>query len=186
MARHIPNILTIIRLILVVPILVLFYFTSNSPDIHLIIVVLTGIATISDFLDGFIARKYDLISDFGTIHDPLADKWLTVLYIPLMSLGMIHFIPVSLLWLRDITSTHLRIMTDKPMPARLSGKVKTAISFPLMCLMILAMPVENNYFKFFTRLDGPLYWIGGIVLSLACIWSGVDYYYQVMIKKSYS
>jgi len=163
-----------------VPILILFFWIKDSPQIQLLVLALVVIATITDWLDGWWARKFNCISDFGKTHDPLADKWLVTLYIPLMAMGMIHFIPVTLLWLRDVTTTHLRSIYDGPLPARKSGKIKTAISFPLMCLLIATIPVTNGYLTIFTYLGGFLYWIGGITLSLLCIWSGIDYYIAVM------
>ena len=182
MSKHIPNILTITRLLLTVPILILFCWIGDSPKIHLMIFTLVAIAASTDWLDGWWARRFNCISDFGKIHDPLADKWLAVLYIPLVSIGMIHFLPVALLWIREITSTHLRIGATKPMPARLSGKIKVIISFPLLCLLIAGIPVENSYLWVFSYLNGFSYWVGGILLSAVCLWSGIDYYWEVIVK----
>ena len=67
--KHIPNILTIMRFLLI-PILIIFAIESNYVGV---IVVLT-ISGITDILDGYIARKYNFVSDFGKLIDPLADK----------------------------------------------------------------------------------------------------------------
>ncbi len=72
MLKHIPNILTIIRLLLV-PFFPIAYF-SHSPDSHTIALVIFVIASATDFLDGYIAKKYNLITKIGTVLDPLADK----------------------------------------------------------------------------------------------------------------
>lgn len=183
MKNQIPNILTTTRLFLALPILILLYFAQTSPKIHLLVLLLVIIAALTDWFDGWYAKKFNYTSDFGKNYDPLADKYLTVLYLPLVAMGMIHFIPIALLWLRDITSTHLRSLAKEPISAKLSGKIKTAISLPLLCILILLMPVKNGYFEIFNFLDGCFYWVGGILLSIVCIWSGLDYYYKIVIKK---
>ncbi|MDO8669202.1 MAG: CDP-alcohol phosphatidyltransferase family protein [Candidatus Buchananbacteria bacterium] len=184
MKNQIPNILTTTRLILTPPLLILLYFAQTSPKIHLLVIFLVLVVCLTDCLDGWYARKFNCISDFGKTYDPLADKWLTTLYLPLVAMSMIHFIPVALLFLKDITSTHLRSVSSKPIPAKLSGRIKTAVSLPLMCIFIFLMPVENGNFEIFHFLNGFFYWIGGILLSLVCIWSGIDYHYQIVIKKT--
>lgn len=183
MTRQIPNILTTARLILTLPILIMLYFAPTSPQLHLLALLLVIIASLTDWLDGWYAKKFNYISNFGKNYDPLADKWLTALYLPMVALGMIHFLPVALLWLRDITSTHLRSLSREPIAAKLSGKIKTAISLPLLCVLVFLMPVANGYFEIFNFLDGFFYWVGGILLSAVCIWSSLDYYWQIIIKK---
>jgi len=72
MLKNIPNILTVIRLILV-PFFPIAYF-SNSPNNHLIALIIFIAAGITDFLDGYIARRFDLTTRLGAVIDPLADK----------------------------------------------------------------------------------------------------------------
>lgn len=69
MLKHIPNILTLIRLILIVPIVV--FITSEQYVLAIIFLLLSGI---TDVLDGAIARKFNLITDLGKLLDPFADK----------------------------------------------------------------------------------------------------------------
>jgi cardiolipin synthase len=82
MFKYIPNILTIIRLFLV-PFFPIAYF-SDSPNGHLIALIIFVIAGITDFLDGTIARKYNLTTKLGAVLDPLADK--TMLLTAIISL----------------------------------------------------------------------------------------------------
>jgi len=147
------------------------------------LVTIVVITALTDLIDGWWARKFNCISDFGKIHDPLADKWIVTIYLPLVMLGMIHFLPVALLWIRDITSTYVRSQSNKIIPARTSGKIKSFISFPLLCLLTAAIPVEGSYFGFLVNINEFLYYFGGILLSIVCVWSGFDYYYQIIIKK---
>ena len=69
MLKHVPNILTIIRFILI-PVILFFIFTGN----YLLGFVFFTISGLTDILDGTIARKFNLISTFGKLMDPLADK----------------------------------------------------------------------------------------------------------------
>ncbi len=69
----IPNILTYIR-ILLVPVFVLVYVNSRSLTGHIWSIVIVVISALTDVVDGFIARKYNMITDLGKIIDPIADK----------------------------------------------------------------------------------------------------------------
>ncbi len=69
MFKHIPNILTIIRFILI-PIILNFIFQGD----YISGIIIFSISGLTDVLDGFIARKFNLISNFGKLMDPLADK----------------------------------------------------------------------------------------------------------------
>ena len=90
MLKHVPNILTIIRFILI-PIILFFIFTGN----YLLGFVFFTISGITDILDGAIARKFNLISTFGKLMDPLADK-LTQISV-LASLVIKDIIPIWIL-----------------------------------------------------------------------------------------
>lgn len=90
MLKHVPNILTIIRFILI-PIILFFIFTGN----YLLGFVFFTISGITDILDGTIARKFNLISTFGKLMDPLADK-LTQISV-LASLVIKDIIPIWIL-----------------------------------------------------------------------------------------
>ena len=69
MFKHVPNILTIIRFLLI-PIIVIFAFEDN----YIATIIVLTISGLTDVLDGYIARKFNFISDFGKLMDPLADK----------------------------------------------------------------------------------------------------------------
>ena len=109
MKKHIPNILTMFRILLVPYFLWLTYF-SQPINYSIWITVVFIIASITDYLDGMLARKYNVISNFGKIMDPLADKLLVVsalfaLYSPLkfISLAVVLIIVV-----REVLITILR------------------------------------------------------------------------------
>ena len=74
---NLPNRLTMIRFILAIPFIIFLQYSDSSKYgliFRLISLVIFVIASLTDFFDGYIARKYNLITDFGKIMDPLADK----------------------------------------------------------------------------------------------------------------
>ena len=90
MLKHIPNALTIIRFLLI-PIIVISIFNGN----YIMAFIFFTISGITDIADGFIARKFNLISNFGKLMDPLADKLTQICTIA--SLTLIHMIPIGIL-----------------------------------------------------------------------------------------
>ncbi len=90
MLKCIPNILTIIRFLLI-PLILLYIFTGN----YILAFVFFTISGITDILDGFIARRFNFVSNFGKLMDPLADKLTQVG--TLLSLSIVQIIPVWIL-----------------------------------------------------------------------------------------
>ena len=90
MIKYIPNILTVIRLLLI-PLIIVFVFTEN----YFYAFLTFTFSGITDILDGFIARKYNVISNFGKLIDPLADKLTQISVIA--SLTALSIIPVWVL-----------------------------------------------------------------------------------------
>ena len=90
MLKHVPNILTIIRF-LFIPVIVLYIFTGN----YILAFIFFTISGLTDIADGFIARKFNLVSNFGKLMDPLADKLTQIA--TLASLVFTNIIPIWIL-----------------------------------------------------------------------------------------
>ncbi len=90
MLKNIPNILTIIRFLLI-PIIIFYIFTGN----FIMAFIFFTISGFTDVADGFIARRFNLVSNFGKLMDPLADKLTTIS--TLASLYLTHIIPIWIL-----------------------------------------------------------------------------------------
>jgi cardiolipin synthase len=144
--KNIPNILTLVRLLLV-PVFPIFYF-SSSPNAHIYALIIFIFAGITDVLDGYIARKYDFVTQIGIVFDPLADK--LMLLTALTCLYIDHFIP---LWVLVIMyAKELFMITaglilffkkeKEVMPANVFGKLATMI-FSLAVVLILLSPQTN-------------------------------------------
>ena len=90
MLKHIPNILTVIRFLLI-PVIIFYIFTGN----YILAFVFFTISGFTDIADGFIARRFNLISNFGKLMDPLADKLTQIATIA--SLVFTNIIPIWIL-----------------------------------------------------------------------------------------
>ena len=89
MFKHVPNILTIIRFSLI-PVLICFALENH----YIAVIVILTISGITDVLDGFIARKFNLITNFGKLMDPLADKFTQITL-----LGILTFQKIIPIWI---------------------------------------------------------------------------------------
>lgn len=128
---NIPNILTAIRLLLV-PVFIVVFF-SNIPHAILISIIIFLFAGLTDVLDGYIARKYNMITKWGSVLDPLADKLMSLTV--LLSLTIKGVIPIWVLVIIGIKEVLMiiggAILFNKGtfVPARIYGKVATLIFY---------------------------------------------------------
>ena len=124
---NIPNQLTTLR-VLLIPVFI-FFFTSKISGGHYIAVAVFIIASLTDFLDGYLARKNNLVTNFGKIMDPFADKLLVLT--ALIYLAIEHTIPgwiVIVIIARELLVTSLRALAADNgiiLAARNLGKYKT-------------------------------------------------------------
>ena len=133
------NVLTLIR-ILLVPVFILFFYLKleTAPLVALVVFV---IASITDWLDGLIARKYDLITDFGKFMDPIADKLLVLAgIIMLMSVDKVSPVIAFVLIGREMIMSGFRLVAaakGKVLAAGVLGKIKTVTQFVAICVLLI-------------------------------------------------
>jgi CDP-diacylglycerol--glycerol-3-phosphate 3-phosphatidyltransferase len=135
---NIANVLTVLRLVLV-PFFVICLFLPGM-GWRLAALAVFGVASFTDHLDGELARRYGLITDFGKIADPIADKALTGA--ALVSLSLLGELPwwVTIVILgREVGITLLRflLLRHAVIPASYGGKVKTVLQIAAIVLYIL-------------------------------------------------
>lgn len=141
--KHIPNAITIIRLFLVP--LFIYVFFSGDPYSHVYALVIYLIAGITDLLDGYLARKYKVVSVVGTVLDPLADK--LMLLTALWCLAVIKEIPYAFLVIiiaiegfQILSGIYLYFHKQKSViPANKFGKSATVL-FALAVSMMVLVP----------------------------------------------
>ena len=133
---NLPNKLTMLRVILV-PFFMFFAAGSHigtsayNPVFHLVAGVIFAVASFTDFLDGYIARKNHLVTDFGKFMDPLADKMLTTAaFIYMVVDGMCHPVVLAVILFREFAVAGVRMIAAERgtvIAANLWGKVKTVL-----------------------------------------------------------
>ncbi|MDD5415360.1 MAG: CDP-diacylglycerol--glycerol-3-phosphate 3-phosphatidyltransferase [Smithellaceae bacterium] len=168
---NLPNTITLAR-ISVVPFL-FFLLMSPGPFWSLVLAALFVLASITDFLDGFIARKYNLITTMGKFLDPLADKLIVntamILMIPI---GRIDAWIVVMIIMRDLIVDGIRSIASSEgiyIQASVLGKQKTLAQ-------IIAVTALMIHYPFF-GLDA--HFVGTVILYVALlltIYSGLDYF----------
>ena len=135
---NLPNTLTLTRIILV-PVFMIFvsltqFGTSDfNPTLYLVAGIIFAVASMTDFLDGHLARKWHMVTDFGKFADPLADKLLTtVAFIYMMRDGVCSPVVLCIILAREFAVSGLRMVAagakdGKVIAANMWGKVKTVL-----------------------------------------------------------
>ena len=136
---NLPNKLTIFRVVLI-PFFVFFILVDITPYDKWIALAIFIIASLTDLLDGKIARKYNLVTNFGKFMDPLADKLLVCsALICLVSLGRIPASIVIVIIAREFIISGFRLIASDNgvvIAASYWGKFKTTFQMIMICLMI--------------------------------------------------
>ncbi|MEW6112363.1 MAG: CDP-diacylglycerol--glycerol-3-phosphate 3-phosphatidyltransferase [Thermodesulfobacteriota bacterium] len=175
MKRHLPNFLTLGRMVLVPPIVVLLFFPGRYPSAIAAAIFL--VASLTDFFDGLLARRFRYESSFGRFLDPIADKVLvTSALIMLISLGRVPAWIVMLIITREVAVSALRAITRgwettlKPSPL---GKLKTVFQFAAIVPLIVHYEYKIGVVGVDFHLIGMVLLYVALVLTL---WSGLDYF----------
>jgi CDP-diacylglycerol--glycerol-3-phosphate 3-phosphatidyltransferase len=174
-AVNIPNFLTTIRIV-VVPILawLLFREDSDSDSNRLIAGILFIIAALTDIADGTIARRWNLITNFGKIFDPIADK--ALIGVALVGLSYLNLLDWWFTWVilaRELFVTFLRfwVINKGVIPASRGGKLKTIMQIVAISFYLLPFPETVSL------LAEVLMYIA-VILTLA---TAVDYIMKAII-----
>jgi CDP-diacylglycerol--glycerol-3-phosphate 3-phosphatidyltransferase len=167
------NLVTYSRIALI-PVVVGFFFSDWELGNLLAAIVFT-LASISDWLDGYLARKLNLTSDYGAFIDPVADKLLVaVVLIVLLAAYPSLWIATSIIVGREILVSALRewMATRNKrdsVEVAFSGKVKTTIQMVAIALLLLGSPATPEFI-----------WQGGYILlnlaALVSLWSMIQYF----------
>lgn len=183
---NLPNKLTVFRIILIPVFIILLAFNipagslnflgNTIPLAQFIAAIIFIVASLTDLLDGKIARKNHLVTNFGKFADPLADKMLVMTaFIFLVELGKAPAWIIAIIVCRELAVTGLRLLIveqdGQVMAAAMPGKIKTTTQ--MLSIIFLLM---NNIF--FSAISVP----AGEILLYIClfftIYSGADYFIQ--------
>ncbi len=161
--------ITLARIAFIPAYMVFMYMSQARPGLWMwISLAIFIVASITDYIDGHIARKYNQISDFGKFLDPLADKLLVIAAMLIFcQWGMFPAWALMIILTREFAVTGLRLVAvgkDKVIAAGWSGKVKTACTMIGLCIM-MAFPT-------FLQLNLIIVW----VIIITTVYSGIEYF----------
>lgn len=188
---NLPNKITVLRVLLVPIIVIIFFFPYSYlgiviPTFHfgnvslsllnIVACVIFAIASFTDFLDGYLARKNNLITTFGKFLDPIADKLLVnTLFILMAVFGIVPAVPVIVMIWRDTLVDAMRMVAmerGKVVAAGFLGKLKTVLQMITIVLVLL----NNLPFELYNLPVADIMLWASMVASVL---SGVYYFVQL-------
>lgn len=141
---NVPNFLTILRLFLV-PVFILTYNSGDSLTIRLLAAAIFLAASVTDVLDGYIARKYDMVTDFGKLADPVADKLMQLSAIACLAYKSRIALWIFILFIFKeavLIIGGFNLLKEKfVVQSKWSGKIATVILF--ICVMVILATDEQ-------------------------------------------
>lgn len=174
---NLPNRLTILRIILT-PVFLFLFFADNIPYNSFFALVVFVIAAITDFADGKIARSRNLITNFGKIADPIADKILTTtVLLCFMQKNLCSIWVIIIILTREFAVSAIRITAASQgsvIPANIYGKIKTVMQMVFSIGILLLIAIKNDLLVEIPNLEllsAVMTWI----LAVVTVVSGVIY-----------
>ncbi len=174
MVRDLPNLLTVSRLV-AVPVMVgcLLIDDGAQDRWRWAAWIIFVIAAATDALDGYLARRWEVVSSFGKLADPLADKALVLGALVVLALqAEIPWWPLIVVGIREaaITIGRLAVARDVVIPASTGGKLKTALQ--VIAIFMLLLPTHSAW------VDVVGWWV--LVASVAvAVATGIDYGWRI-------
>lgn len=171
--RQLPNAITIVR-ILFAPVFLWMLLADAGADgpLRWWAAVLFIVAIATDWVDGYLARKYEIVTDLGKLLDPIADKALTgIAFVGLSILGELPWWITIVVLVREIGITIYRlvVVSDHVLAAAWMGKLKTFAQAIALSLALLPL---------WTLVGEWVWWVNGVAMAVAVILtiaSGIDY-----------
>ena len=165
MQWNIPNILTLLRIVLIPVLVVVFYLPG--PWSYQISALIFGVAAITDWLDGYLARRLQQTSPFGAFLDPVADKLMVAVALVLLvqdNPSELFAVPAAVIIGREIVISALRewmaeIGARTRVAVSIVGKVKTTLQMTAILLLLYKIPVGAF----------PTHTVGVVLLYIAAI-----------------
>lgn len=186
---NLPNKLSLLRICLI-PLMLIIFYVEALPIRFIITAVIFALAAFTDFLDGYIARKYNMVTDFGKFIDPIADKILVLsafvimLTNPIILSGPLGYtfgaviggVGVTIIVAREMTVSVLRMIAAEKgivLAAEKIGKLKTLVTdFAIILLFITAELIcLGTVYLVFYYISLALY----IISVILTIYSGIFY-----------
>ena len=179
-----PNQLSVLR-ILMIPLFCVFFYVKAIPNNYFWSAVVFTVAALTDFFDGYVARKYNMITDMGKFLDAIADKVLVLTAFVVMltvdnmygTYAWIAGVGVSIILARELIVSCFRMIAASKglvIAADMIGKIKTNVQD----FAIVALLVGYNFFGIqkaseIISLIGVILFVGAVIMT---VWSGISYF----------
>ncbi len=192
---NLPNKLTVLRILLVPVFLVVMLLPDSLLPWQwsgIIGVSIFIVASLTDMLDGKIARKYNLVTDFGKLMDPLADKFMVIgaltaiVYRASGMMRTLFTIALLVVIFRELAVTSLRLVAASSaegvvVPANMLGKIKTVMQIVCVCAafiepVLYCIPALADVLPSWMGDYPPLTCVAVALMIVFTIWSGINYF----------
>ena len=191
---NLPNRITMVRVFMIPVFVVLLMLEKYLPYYNFIALAVFATASFTDFLDGHIARKYNLVTTFGKFMDPLADKILvSTALILLIEFDKIPAVVVAVILAREFIISGFRLIAcDKGvvLAAGYLGKIKTFSQMLMCCFMLFTADPSYNKYLFFRIVDVLclVFMVFALIMTVVSlvdyIWKNIDVLKDDKEKKS--
>lgn len=174
MVREVPNLLTVLRLV-AVPVMVVCLLIDDGAQERWrwIAWLVFGVAAATDALDGYLARRWEVVSSFGKLADPLADKALVLGALVVLAVqGETPWWPLVVVAIREagVTIGRLAVARDVVIPASAGGKLKTVLQ--VLAILMLLVPTHAAW------VDNIGWWVLVVSVVIA-VATGLDYAWRI-------
>lgn len=184
---NLPNKLTVLRLFMVPVIIIVMLLPINATLSSILAAAVFGLTALTDMLDGKIARKHNLITDFGKFLDPLADKFMVISTLLVLVykfddayLRFFCFITTLIVIMRELAVTSIRLVASSTggvvVAANMLGKIKTCMQIAFILSALLEPVLIGIINNFFALPDyHVLTYATMFLMTVFTIWSGANY-----------
>ena len=176
---NLPNKLTLLR-VFMIPVFVAIFYLTMIPVNYILACVVFALAAFTDFLDGHIARKYNLVTDFGKFLDPIADKVLvsTALIVMLTIPGLffslwVAGVCVAVILARELIISGFRLVASNKgmvIAADKSGKIKTFLTDVAIVILLVSLDLTGSAFDIVNIVGQVAFYLSTILT----VYSGVE------------
>jgi len=175
---NLPNVLTLFRIALTF--VFIFLFTRSGLESRILALIVFTLASLTDFFDGYLARRYNLITPFGKLMDPIADKFLILsAFFIFMQIQLIAAWMFIVIFAREVIVTGLRLITMRrgiTLAAEGAGKLKTVLQIIAVYLIIIFTVLirltdsQSIMHRTFTGIT-----IFVFIVVIVTLWSGITF-----------
>ena len=165
---NLPNKLTLMR-VLLIPVFLVFFLIPAIPCHYLLAMLVFILASVTDALDGHLARKHNLVTNFGKFLDPLADKVLVMTALAcFVDNQMIGVIPFLIIMMREFMVSGLRLVAANSgtvIAAGFWGKLKTAFTMVTIIAILVYLSFSGDFNSFSLACAGTIDTVCSIILT---------------------